>query len=60
VQRNAMKAWSGEGEFRQLLTADKDVRKLLTDAEIEANFDLGYHLKQVDAIFRRVFGNPRS
>jgi adenylosuccinate lyase len=57
VQRNAMKVWSGEsGDFLALLKADADVRAKLSDKELEANFDLGYHFKQVDAIFERVFG----
>jgi adenylosuccinate lyase len=56
VQRNAMPVWRGEGDFLTLLKADKDVKKYLSDAEIEENFDLGYHLKHVDTIFRRVFG----
>src|SRR5439155_16128754 len=56
VQRNAMPVWRGDGDFLTLLKADKDVRKYLSDAEIEENFDLGYHLKHVDTIFRRVFG----
>jgi adenylosuccinate lyase len=57
VQRNAMPVWRGEGDFLTFLKADKDVRKYLSDAEIETNFDLGFHLKHVDTIFRRVFGN---
>jgi adenylosuccinate lyase len=56
VQRNAMKVWSGEGDFLPLLKADKDVRKHLDEAELEANFDLAYHFKHVDTIFQRVFG----
>jgi adenylosuccinate lyase len=56
VQRNAMKVWGGEGEFLSLLKADKDVRKHLDAAELEANFDLAYHFKHVDTIFARVFG----
>jgi len=56
VQRNAMRAWKGEGDFLALLAADKDVRKHLSAAELEQNFDLGYHFKHVDTIFRRVFG----
>jgi len=56
VQRNAMPVWRGEGEFLALLKADKDVAKALSAAEIESLFDLGYHLKQVDTIFERVFG----
>jgi len=56
VQRNAMKVWQENGDFRTLLTQDPDVRKYLSEAEIAANFDLGYHLKEVDTIFARVFG----
>jgi adenylosuccinate lyase len=57
VQRNAMKVWRGEAsDFLTLLKADADVRKYLSEAEIAANFDLGYHFKHVDTIFRRVFG----
>jgi adenylosuccinate lyase len=56
VQRNAMKVWRGEGDFLSLLKADPEVKAKLSDAEIAENFDLGYHLKQVDTIFARVFG----
>jgi adenylosuccinate lyase len=56
VQRNAMPVWRGEGDFLSLLKADAEVTGYLTPAEIEACFDLGYHLKHVDTIFRRVFG----
>ncbi len=58
VQRNAMPVWRGEGEFLTLLKADEEVTKALTPAELEALFDLGYHLKRVDTIFARVFGEP--
>src|SRR6187455_2483385 len=57
VQRNAMPVWRGEGDFLQLLKKDAEVKKYLTDAEIEEQFDLGYHLKHVDTIFKRVFGS---
>jgi adenylosuccinate lyase len=56
VQRNAMKVWAGEGDFLSILKADEDVRKHLDEAELKANFDLAYHFKHVDTIFRRVFG----
>jgi adenylosuccinate lyase len=56
VQRNAMKAWHHNGDFLTLLKADRDVRRHLSDKELAANFDLDFHLAQVDAIFRRVFG----
>jgi adenylosuccinate lyase len=55
VQRNAMKVWNGEGDFLTLLKADPEVRAKLSDQEIETNFDLGYHFKHVDTVFKRVF-----
>jgi len=57
VQRNAMKAWRGEGDFLGLLKADAEVRKYLNEKELAANFDLDFHFAQVDTIFRRVFGH---
>jgi adenylosuccinate lyase len=56
VQRNAMPVWRGEGDFLVLLKKDAEVKKYLNDAELEELFDLGYHLKHVDTIFKRVFG----
>jgi adenylosuccinate lyase len=56
VQRNAMKAWHGDGDFLALLKADPEVHKHLSDKELAANFDLDFHLAQVDTIFKRVFG----
>ncbi len=56
VQRNAMPVWRGEGDFLTLLKADPEVTAVLTPEQIEECFDLGYHLKHVDTIFRRVFG----
>src|SRR6185312_3707970 len=55
VQRNAMKVWSGEHQFLALLKADPDVTSVLSAKELEANFDLGFHLKHVETIFSRVF-----
>jgi adenylosuccinate lyase len=54
VQRNAMRAWESGEEFHKLLLDDAEVRGLLTPAEIESCFDLRYHLRFVDDIFRRV------
>jgi adenylosuccinate lyase len=54
VQRNAMRAWEEGQPFKQLLHADPEVRTILGEAEIESCFDLGYHLRHVDDIFRRV------
>jgi adenylosuccinate lyase len=56
VQRNAMKAWAGEGDLLALLKGDKDVRKHLSEAELADKFDLNFHFAHVDTIFRRVFG----
>src|SRR3569623_1314682 len=56
VQRNAMPVWRGEGDFQTLLKKDEDVKKYLSDKEIEEQFDLAYHFKHVDTIFSRVFG----
>jgi len=57
VQRNAMKVWEQGADFMTELKADPEVRAVLSDAEIEEKFDLGYHTKHVDTIFRRVFGD---
>jgi adenylosuccinate lyase len=54
VQRNAMKVWRGEGNFLDFLKADPEVT--ISDAELSELFDLGYHFKNVDAVFARVFG----
>ena len=56
VQRNAMESWSEGKSFLDLLKADPDVSSLVGDATLEEMFDLGYHTKNVDTIFRRVFG----
>ena len=56
VQRNAMPVWRGQGDFLSLLTADPEVSAKLSRSELEALFDLGYHTRHVDTIFRRVFG----
>ena len=53
VQQNAMPVWRGEGQFLELLKADKEVK--LSDEELEALFNLDYHFKHVDDIFARVF-----
>jgi adenylosuccinate lyase len=56
VQKHAMAVWQGKGDFLTLLKADPAVSAKLKPAEIEANFDLSYHFKHVDTIFKRVFG----
>jgi len=56
VQRNAMKSWQTGDQFRKILFRDADIKRYLTAKEIEDIFDLKYYLKNVDYIFRRVFG----
>jgi adenylosuccinate lyase len=58
VQRNAMKVWQESADFLEELLADADVRAALSEQQIREKFDLGYHTKHVDTIFRRVFGTP--
>jgi len=60
VQRNAMQVWQMRGDragqFAALLKADPEVSAKLSAGEIDAMFDDFYHLKHVDTIFERVFG----
>ncbi len=56
VQRNAMKVWEQGADFLQELLSDKEVRTALSENEIREKFDLAYHTKHVDTIFKRVFG----
>ena len=57
VQRNAMKVWEEGADFMTELKGDADVTAVLSAAEIEEKFDLAYHTKHVETIFRRVFGD---
>ena len=52
-----MPVWRGEGQFLDLLKADAEVTAALSATDLDALFDLGYHLKHVDTIFERVFGS---
>jgi adenylosuccinate lyase len=56
VQRNALKVWETGREFQSLLLQDKEIRKHLKKEEITEIFSLEYHLKHVEDIFKRVFG----
>ena len=56
VQKNAMRAWNGEGTLLELLKADPDVSRAVPAKSLEEMFDLDYHTKEVDTIFKRVFG----
>ena len=57
VQRNAMKVWEEDKDFKTELLGDAEVTTALSAGEIEEKFDLGYHTKHVDTIFARVFGD---
>jgi len=56
VQRNAMRAWTGEGSFKDLLQHDVEVTAILPPETINDLFSLDHHLAHVDTIFARVFG----
>ncbi|MDH3623190.1 MAG: adenylosuccinate lyase [Myxococcales bacterium] len=56
VQRNAMKAFGGQGEFRELLHGDAEIRKHLTAEDIDQEFDLDRALAHVDTIIDRALG----
>jgi adenylosuccinate lyase len=55
VQRNAMKVWEEGKDFKTELLADNEVMQALSEEEVREKFDIGYHTKHVDTIFKRVF-----
>ena len=57
VQRNAMDVWKGDASFLNLLKSDSEIGEYLSNDDLEELFDLGYHTKHVDTIFKRVFGD---
>ena len=56
VQRNAMRSFHEQRDFKTLLLDDPDVVRAITPDDIEKAFDLDHQLRNVDAIFDRVFG----
>jgi adenylosuccinate lyase len=56
VQGHAIAAWHGEGRFADRLKADPKITRLVPAQTIDGLFNTAYHLKHVDTIFRRVFG----
>jgi adenylosuccinate lyase len=56
VQRNAMKAWETGEDFRALVSRDESIQRLFTPGELDAAFDARRHLKAIDHVFGRVFG----
>jgi adenylosuccinate lyase len=59
VQDNAMKAWNKNENFKDLIKNDKRVKKYLSEKQIEECFSLDYYLRNVDYIFKRVFGHKK-
>ncbi len=57
MQKNAMRAFRGEGSFLEFLKADPEVSAALSPDELEALFDMRLHLRNVDAIFARIFAS---
>ena len=53
VQKNAMEVWKGNGSFLNLLKSESEITDFLANDELETLFDLGYHTKHVETIFRR-------
>ena len=60
VQRQAMRAFDEQRDFKPLLLADPDIRRFLSDVEIERAFDLDDQFKHVDEVFERVFAAQMS
>ena len=56
VQDHAIRSWRTGGDFLKLLSKDRAVTAHLKPAALAKLFDIGYHTKHVDTIFRRVFG----
>lgn len=56
IQRNAMRVWDEGAVFVDLLAADPDIRRYLTEEEVHRNFDNREKLRHVDTAFARVFG----
>lgn len=54
VQRSAMKAWKGNKSFLSMLKADPELTAILSDKELEQNFDEQYYLRYIDDIFKRL------
>ena len=60
VQANAMKVWERGTTLEEELLGDEEVGRWLGPEELKSAFDLGYHLKHVDVVFRQVFGERES
>ncbi len=56
VQKNAMDSWHRGVPVQDLLLEDQEIRTYLGENDLRGLFDIGYHTKHVDTIFKRVFG----
>ncbi len=56
VQKNASKSWDNQSDFKEIILSDKRIMEILTKEEVDDLFALDYHLKNVDYIFKNVFG----
>ncbi|RJQ45124.1 MAG: adenylosuccinate lyase [Nitrospiraceae bacterium] len=56
VQKNAMQSWQEKKDFRETLKGDPKIMQYLPGNELDKIFDLKYYTKNVDYIFKRVFG----
>ncbi|MBD3379011.1 MAG: adenylosuccinate lyase [Candidatus Omnitrophica bacterium] len=54
IQKNSLEAYKGEKEFRELLLSSDEIKKYMTEEEIEKCFSLEYHLRHIDTIFKNV------
>ena len=54
VQKNALLVWKQQKEFKSLILADKDVKKILSAQEIDQCFELKYVLRNINVIFKRI------
>jgi adenylosuccinate lyase len=60
VQRNAMRSFNEQRDFKELLLSDADVTSVLPSAAIREAFDLDSQMRNVDTIFARVFGQDTA
>ncbi|MBI3813594.1 MAG: adenylosuccinate lyase [Nitrospinae bacterium] len=56
VQRVSMKMWERGGDFKDLILSDREIMKHISSSSVERAFSISHHLKNVDFIFKRVFG----
>ena len=56
IQKNAMKVWKKNIDFKEEIKKDPIIKEFLSENEIEKNFDNEYHIKNLDYIYKNVFG----